>query len=134
MQLRLTFSEIQKMISDKTGQEIPISYGGEHTLRISYSKFIMKMTLDLTVERVLGSDIRLSYGGSLGVETMVQMALNQVKDRPEVAGMLETLDGSHIVLHLGMNPQLAQIFDRIILQDIRFDEEFVIIEFVPKAM
>lgn len=134
MQLRLTFSEIQKMISDKTGQEVPMACGGEHTLRISCSKFVMKMNLDLTVERVLGSDVRLCYGGSLGVETMVSMALNQVKDRPEVAGMLETLDGNHLVLHLGMNPQLAQIFDRIILQDIRFDEEFVIIEFVPKAM
>lgn len=135
MQFRLTYTEISQMIAQKTGQQIPLCYGGPHTITIAYDAKVliktMQMSLNITVERVLGTDIRLSYSGSMGVDMMVKAALNQIKNRPEGA-MIETLDGNLIVLHLGMNPQLSQIFQQVILQDIFFDEEFVIIEFIKR--
>ena len=131
MQFRISFEEIAKMMAQKTGQNVPMSYADTHTIRISYSKLFMNMNLDITIERVLGCDVRVSYKGSIGVDTMVKMAINQIKNRPEGA-MIEDLDNNLLVLHLNQNPQLAQLLEHAILQDVCFDPEFVIIDFVPK--
>lgn len=135
MQFRITFVELQNLLQAKTGQQLPISYRDSRTVTLAYDAKVlirtMSMSLDLTVERVLGTDVRLSYSGGMAVEMMVRTALNQIKGRPEGA-MLEVLDNNQLVLHLGMNPQLAQIFERVILQDIFFDPDYITIEFTPR--
>ena len=86
MQFRITYSELEHLVSEKSGQQIGFSYGGEHTLAITYGAKVliktMNMGLNLTVERVLGTDVRLSYSGTMGVDLMVRTALNQIKSRP----------------------------------------------------
>lgn len=131
MQFRLTFDEIADLIQKKTGKELPLMYGGPHTVRISYKVPLMgPVGLDINVDRIEGSDIHLSYGGGKAIEYMVRMAFKQFEGRPE-AEILQLLDDNRLVLMLGKNPQLAQIFDRITLQDIHFDERSVMIDFVP---
>lgn len=131
MQFRISFDEIAKMMKKKAGQSVPMSYADTHTVHIAYEKLFMKMSLDITIERVLGGDVRVSYKGSFGIDSMVKMALNQIKSRPEGA-MIEDLGNNLLVLHLGQSPQISQILEHAILQDICFDPEFVIIDFVPK--
>ena len=61
MQFNLTYSEVGQFILDKTGKELPLSYGGPHTLRISYKVPLMgSVGLDVNVDRINGSDIFLS--------------------------------------------------------------------------
>jgi hypothetical protein len=133
MQFRLTFSEIENLIQQKTGKELPLIYGGPHTVRISYKVPLMgSVGLDINVDRIDGSDIYLSYGGGKAIELMLRTAFNtQLKDRPG-SEILQLLDGNAFLLSLGKNPQTAQIFERVTLQDIHFDEQSVIIEFTPK--
>lgn len=135
MQLKLTYTEIQNLIANKTGKSIPMGFGGPHTVRISYDVNVLFKTtnigLDITVDRIEGSDIFLSYGGGAGIEFMVRTALGRAKGQPG-AEVLELLDGNRLLLCLGKNPQVAQVFDRITLQDIHFDEQSVMIDFVPK--
>ena len=137
MQFRIGFDEIQRPVSEKTGKNIPMCYGGTHTLRISYEvNMLIKTTsvgLDINVDRVSGKDVFLSYGGGAGIDFMVRQALNRVKNQPGM-DMLELLEGSCMVLHLGKSPQLSQVFDRVTLRDISFDEHFVIIDFVPNSL
>ena len=122
MQFNLSYSEVGKLIEDKTGKELPMTYGGPHTLRISYKVPLMgDVGLDINVDRIEGSDIFLSYGGGAGIEFMVRTALGQVKKQPG-AELLDILDGNRLMLALGKSQQLAPIFDRIILKDIHFDE------------
>lgn len=133
MQFNLTYSEVGQFILDKTGKELPLSYGGPHTLRISYKVPLMgSVGLDVNVDRINGSDIFLSYGGGAGVEFMVRTALGQFKKQQQGADILDILDGNRLMLALGKNPQLAPVFDRIILKDIHFDERGIMIDFVPK--
>ncbi|MBR1517293.1 MAG: hypothetical protein IJ620_04035 [Bacteroidales bacterium] len=138
MQLKLSFQEIENMIASKTGKHLPMTYGGTpHSVRISYDvNVIFKTTsvgLDITIDSIEGDNIYLSYGGGSGIEFMVRTALSHYKDQPG-ADIIEPLDGSRILLRLGKNPQLAQLFERITLQDIRFDEQGVMIDFVPKGL
>ena len=132
MQFNLSYNEVVQLILEKTGKELPISYGGPHTLRISYKVPLMGVVgLDVNVDRINGSDIFLSYGGGAGIEFMVRTALGQFK-KQQGGDLLDILDGNRLMLALGKNPQLAPVFDRIILKDIHFDERAIMIDFVPK--
>jgi hypothetical protein len=46
--------------------------------------------------------------------------------------MVQMLGGNQLLLALGKSPNLAPIFERITLEDICFDEQFIIIQFSPK--
>ena len=132
MQLKLSYQEIQRLIADKTGKELPMCYGGPHTLRVSHQVPLMgSVGLDINVDRIDGTDLFLSYGGGAGIEFMVRTALSHYKGRPEME-FLELLEGSCLRLMLGKNPQLAALFERIQLTDIHFDEQSVMIDFVPR--
>ena len=132
MQFKLTYAEIQKLIQDKAGKELPMCYGGPHTINISYKVPLMgSVGLDINIDRINGSDIFLSYGGGAGIEFMVRQALNQARKQPGME-LVEILDGPRILLSLGKSANLAPIFERILLQDIHFDEQSVMIDFIPR--
>ena len=132
MQFKLSYQEVERFINDKSGKELPMCFGGPHTLRISYKVPLMgAVGLDISVDRVNGSDVFLSFGGGAGIEFMLKTAINQAKKQPGME-MLEMLDGSRLLLSLGKNPNLAPLFERITLQDIHFDEQSIMIDFVPK--
>lgn len=132
MQFRLTYSEIQKMIADKTGKELNMCFGGPHTLRLTHKVMLMgSVGFDINVERIQGSDIYLSFGGGAGISYMFKAALNQAKNQPG-GDMIEMVGDNQLKLMLGKNPNTAQIFDRIDLQDIHFDEQTLMFDFQPK--
>lgn len=135
MQFRITFTELQDLICRKTGKSIPILYGGPHTVRISYDiNVLFKSTsvgLDITIDHINGGDIYLSYSGGTAIEMMVRTAIGRFKGQPG-AEMLEVLDGNRLLLSLNKNPQASQIFEKIELRDICFDEKYAILDFVPK--
>lgn len=137
MELRLTYQEISDLIEKKAGRPLPVSYGGPHTLHISYDVNVLFKTtsvgLDLTVDQIEGRDIYLSYNGGAGIEFMVRQAINMAKNRPG-GELIEPLDGNRILLALSRNAQAGSIFEHIELHDIRFDERYAIAEFSPKGM
>ena len=134
MQLRLTYQEISDMIQQKAGQSLPMAYGGPHTVRVSYGVNVLFRTteigLDLTVDGIEGNNIYLSYSGGSGIQFMVRQALSMARSRPG-GEMIEPLDDNRLMLRLGMNAQAGSLLDHVTLQDIRFDEQYAIIEFSP---
>jgi hypothetical protein len=87
--------------------------------------------VDINVDRIEGTDLFLSFSGGAAIEFMLRTALNQAKNRPGME-MVQMLGGNQILLSLGKSPNLAPIFERVTLQDICFDEQFIIIQFAPK--
>ena len=134
MQLKLTFDEIGKLIYEKTGKELPLVYGGPHTVRVSYKVPLMgPVGLDITVDRIEEGNIYLSYGGGKAIEFMVRTAFKQFDGRPE-AEIVQLLDDNRFAVLLGKIPQAGQILEHIDLQDIHFDERSAMIDFAPKGM
>lgn len=134
MQLKLTYSEVENMISQKAGKELPMCFGGTHTIRINYKVPLMgSVGLDITVEGVRGSDVILSFGGGAGIEYMLRAAITQAKKQnPQADTMVELMDGNKLLLRLGQNPNLSPMFENITVQDIHFDEQSILIDFIPK--
>ena len=135
MELRLTYQEISNLVEKKAGRALPVIYGGPHTVRVSYEVNMFVKTasvgIDLTVERIEGEDIYLSYDGGAGIEFMVRQAIMMAKNRPG-GELIESLEGNHIKLCLSKNSQAGTLFDHITLEDIRFDEQYAIVQFSPK--
>lgn len=137
MQFRLTFQEISDLIERKAGRSLPVMYGGPHTVRISYEVNMFVKTasveLDLTVDQVdENGNIILSYNGSMGIDFMIKTALNHAKSQPG-GDMIDLLPDNRILLNLSKNAQTGSLFEHVTLKDISFDEQFAIIEFVPKG-
>lgn len=132
MQFRLSYDEIQEFLYRQSSKHLQLTYSGTHTVRVGAEvNVVFKTTsvgIDITVERIEGSDLLLSYTGGMGIEMMLKMAVAKMKDKPGM-DMLEMLDNCQLMLHLGRSPQLAQIFERVVLRDIYFDERSVIIDF-----
>ena len=149
MEFRLTYQEISDLIEKKAGRTLPIIYGGPHTVRIAYEVNMFVKTasvgIDLTVESVENGKIILSYTGGMGIDFMIRTALNHAQSQPG-ADMLELLPDNRILLNFskGMRrvaengavngQQVGSLFDHIKLQDISFDEQFAIIDFIPKNL
>lgn len=137
MQFRLTFQEISDLIERKAGRSLPVMYGGPHTVRISYEVNMFVKTasvgLDLTVDQVNeNGNIILSYNGGMGIDFMIKTALNHAKSQPG-GDMIDLLPDNRILLNLSKNAQAGSLFEHVTLKDISFDEQFAIIEFVPKG-
>ncbi|MBO4587181.1 MAG: hypothetical protein J5677_05130 [Bacteroidales bacterium] len=137
MQFRLTYQEISDLIERKAGRSIPVMYGGPHTVRISYevSMFVKTASvgLDLTVDQVdENGNIILSYNAGMGIDFMIKTALNHAKSQPG-GDMIDLLPDNRILINLSKNAQAGSLFDHVTLKDICFDEQFAIIEFVPKG-
>lgn len=150
MQIRLTYQEISDLIARKAGRNLPIIYGGPHTVRIAYEVNMFVKTasvgIDLTVENIdPDGNITLSYNGGMGIDFMVRQAISMAQNQPG-GDMIESLPDNRIRLNLSKGIQRAaesnmptgqqagSLFDHIQLRDISFDEEFAIIDFVPKNM
>ena len=125
------------MIQQKSGQSLPMAYGGPHTVRVSYGVNVLFRTteigIDLTVDSIEGSCIYVSYSGGSAIEFMVRQALTMARNRPG-GDMIEPLTGNRLMLNLGRNAQAGSLLDHVTLQDIRFDEQYAIIEFTPKSV
>lgn len=137
MELRLTYNEISNLIERKAGRALPIAYGGPHTVRISYDVNVLFKTasvgLDLNVESVVDNNITLGWEGGAGIDFMVRQAIGMAKNRPG-GDMIELLDGNRILLALGRAPQAGSLLEQLELRDIRFDEQYAIVEFQPKTL
>lgn len=134
MQLKLTYHEVEHLIAEKSGKELPLCFGGPHTVRISHKVPLMgSVGIDINVERVQGSDVILSFGGGAGIVYMLRAAITQAQQQNPNANMVELFDGNKLKLSLGSNPNLSSMFDNITLQDIHFDEQSIMIDFVPRA-
>ena len=137
MELRLTFAEISELIEKKSGRALPISYGGPHTVRVSYDVNVLfksaSVGIDLTVDQIVDSDIYLSFNGGAGIDFMIRQAINMAKNRPG-GEFIEPLDGNRILLALSCMQQAGSLLEHVTLRDIRFDEQYAIIDFVPKAL
>ena len=137
MEIRFTYQEISDLIEKKAGRALPVMYGGPHTVRISYDVNMLfksaSVGIDLTVDRIEGRDIFLSYNGGAGIDFMIRQAIGMAKNRPG-GELIEPLDGNRILLALSKNQQTGSLLEHVTLQDIRFDERYAIIEFTPKVI
>ena len=72
---------------------------------------------DLKVLDIVGTDLRVRYSGGFGMDGLVGMALNMVRDKIP-AGLLEEQSDHVLLVHLDRIDKLKPVLERIELKDL----------------
>lgn len=126
MKASISFQELQRLITDQTKQPISFEFVDDKTVKVMYEVNLgimkKKVGLDLKVLDVVGSDLRVQYSTGFGMDGLVGMALNMVKDKIP-SGLLEELPGHELLVHLGTLEKVKPVFERIDVKDINILSE-----------
>ena len=112
---------MNNIILDKIEQNISFAYVDEKTIQVTYPLNLGIIKKDLSVnlvfEELRGSDLLVQLSAGKGIETLVPMALNLLKNKiPE--GLLEAQSDNYFLIHLGCIEQVKPVFDAISVNDL----------------
>ncbi len=136
MKASISFPELSEILLDKAGQNISFASVDEKTIHVTYplNLGIIKkdLSVDLIVEELRGSDLLVQISGGKGIETLVNTALNLLKNKiPE--GLLEKQDNNRFLVHLGTIEEVKSVFDAITVNDFRVLEDGLQVEGALKS-
>lgn len=121
MKASVSYQELQKLITEQTNQPISFEFVNPKTVKVLYelNLGIMKkrVGIDLRVLDIVGTDLRVQYSAGFGMDGMVSMALNMVRDKIP-AGLLEEQPDRVLLLHLDKIDKIKPVFERIEVKDI----------------
>lgn len=121
MKASISYQELQRLVTENTNQPISFEPVDGKTIKVLYELNLgimkRKIGIDLKVLDIVGSDLRLRYSTGFGMDSLVGMALNLVKDKVP-AGLLEELPDRMLLVHLGMIDKVKPVFDRIDVKDL----------------
>ena len=121
MKASVSFQELQKLVTEQTQQPISFEFVDQKTIKVLYELNLgimkKKIGVDLKVLEIAGTDLLVKYSAGFGMDGMVGMALNMVRNKiPE--GLLEEQPNHVLLLHLGKVDKLKPVFERIDVKDV----------------
>ena len=121
MKASVSYQELQKLVTEQTKQPISFEFVDQKTLKVLYELNLgimkKKVGIDLKVLDIIGTDLRVQYSAGFGMDGLVGMALNMVRDKIP-AGLLEELPDHVLLVHLGTVDKLKPVFERIEVKDV----------------
>lgn len=121
MKASVSYQELQKLVTEQTRQPISFEFVDVKTLKVLYELNLgimkKKLGVDLKVLDIVGTDLRVQYSAGFGMDGMVGMALNMVRDKIP-AGLLEEQPDRVLLVHLDQIDKLKPVFERIDVKDI----------------
>lgn len=133
MKLSVTFTELQDYLLSHLHKSVKLAYVDGSTIEISVPVKVLGFTkhiaFNLIVKRIEGTDLFLGYDGKMGIDLLVTPALTFVKKLvPEKTDCLQTLSGNVIKISLGDIDKLEKVFEKLVLKNITFDSNDIVIE------
>lgn len=121
MKASVSYQELQKLVTEQTKQPISFEFVDEKTIKVLYELNLgimkRKVGIDLRVLDIVGTDLRVRYSAGFGMDGIVGMALNMVRDKIP-AGLLEEQPDHVLLVHLAKVDKLQPVFERIDLKDV----------------
>lgn len=142
MQLIIPFSELKEIIKNKSGRSLnfDLTNVNDNTIRVSYeAKVKVKiigeisktLSIYVSVDKIDGEDLHLSYDGGLGVELVVGGILTLVPQLKNIE-IADFSQNSRIILHLAKIEEAHKAMQKVDVQKVSFVENLAIIEFTLK--
>lgn len=121
MKASVSYQELQKLVFEQTQRPIRFEFVDDKTIKVLYelNLGIMKKSvgIDVRVLDIIGTDLKVKYSSGFGMDGLVGMALNMVRDKIP-AGLLEELPEHVLLVHLAQVDQLHPVLERIDLKDV----------------
>ena len=141
MRLQIPYNELEQLLSEYSQQkmirQIKLAYVDESTIQVSAVVKIKLKVAEATipvkekvsVKMVADSDITLTHAGmafDLKWEQVLELCEDVVKD------MLEVQDNHTVLVHLDKIDKLNTILEKVEMQSIRFEPEYINLCFALK--
>ena len=126
MKASISYQELQRLISEQTQQPISFEFVDNKTVKVLYELNLgimrKKVSIDLKVLDIVGTDLRVRYAGGFGMDGLVRMALNMMRDKIPT-GLLEELPNNELLVHLATIDKIKPVFERIDVKDVNMLDE-----------
>ena len=142
MRLQIPYNEFEQLLSKYFQQQlisqINLAYGDESTIQVSavvkIKLKVMEATVpvkeNVSVKKVDGSDVTLTHqtGMAIGLkwEQVLELCEDVVKD------MLEVQDNHTVLVHVDKIDKLNTILEKVEMQSISFEPDYINLCFVLK--
>ena len=127
MKLSITYAELQDYVASHFHKTVNLGYVDGATISVSVPikvlGFTKSVSINLILKKIEGTDLFLSYDGKMGIDMLVSPAISYAKKLvPEKAGWVEQMPGNILKLRLGDISQIKNIFDKLKLNNIFFEQ------------
>ncbi|WP_308230016.1 hypothetical protein [uncultured Prevotella sp.] len=133
MKLTITYTELQDYVASHFHKTVNFGYVDETTVSVSLPikvlGFTKSVSINITVKKIDGPDLFLSYDGKMGIDMLVSPAISYAKKlMPEKADWVEQMPGNIVKLRLGDIDKLQKVFEKLKLDNILFEQGNIGIE------
>lgn len=129
MIISLTYDEISRLVRERSGREIGISYKDADTLTLSFEASIpipiisnpltRRMTADIRVEELAPPravlQVDAGKAGNMALDFASRMIMERLPD-----GLVDSISGGRIEMNLNAVPRLESLFKRIEVKSLTF--------------
>ena len=128
MKLYVTYTELQDYVSSHFHKTVNLGYVDGATISVSVPikvlGFTKSVSINITVKKIEGTDLFLSYDGKMGIDLLVSPAISYAKKLVSgKADWVELMPGNIVKLHLGDIDKLQKVFEKVALKNICFTQE-----------
>ena len=121
MRASVSYQELQKLVTEQTKQPISFEFVDNKTLKVLYELNLgimkKKVGIDLKILDIINTDLKVKYSAGFGMDGLVGMALNMVKDKIP-SGLLEEQSDHVLLVHLNKIDKVKPVLERIDLKDV----------------
>ena len=123
MKLQISYNELEAFVLERYGQQVKLGFTNENTISITKKIFIKDATVNVSVNKIAGNVILLSYQAGFGIEWIIKGSLMWFKET--LSGFVEEQEDNKLLLHLDRIKQLNNIFEKIEIKAVNFDNQNV---------
>ena len=133
MKIAITYAELQDYVASHFHKTVNFGHVDGATVSVSIPikvlGFTKSVSINITVKKIEGTDLFLSYDGKMGIDLLVSPAISYAKKLvPEKAGWVEQMPGNIVKLRLGDIDKLQKVFEKLKLDNILFEQGNIGIE------
>ena len=118
MKLAITYAELQDYVASYFHKAVNFGYVDRATVSVSVPikvlGFTKSVSINITVKKIEGTDLFLSYDGKMGIDLLVSPAISYAKKL--VSGKVdwvELMPGNILKLRLGDIDQMKKVFEKL---------------------
>ena len=124
----LSFKEASNYLYSHYGRRVELRQVSDKTVRITVAQKVIlatiKISIDITIEKVEDTKIEISYSGSKGIDLLIKGALHLVNEKlPQLAPMITETSGNHLTIDLEKIEQAKVVTEKLRLSDIIIQED-----------
>lgn len=133
MNIEITYDEANKLIKERTGKGVILSYANDNMVNVGYEINVLGISnvikaIDLKVEKIEDSDIYVHYEGN---GDLLVNGLMKIKEHVKL-DFIENAGEQSLVVHLDMISKAKKLLENIKLLGARFEKDSAKIEFTIK--